>query len=511
MNSASAQALALSLAVAIRTAAYYEQDNAVMRQTTALLRSQLVENSQESAGTIMIGVHSHCVFVGPQRIRSTVSTYPRFAYLIELYSSWGIDGLTFFDGLTDAELMNLLTILARDKERTAEHLSERLDQAGVMNVEVNLVGGEATRPSVIAPVEAYAACIQMGQEFIDPTAETPEASIRQLRHVTQVAVDQILEAPQSLIALTTIKDFEQYLIYHSTNVAILSVVLGQRLGLSKSRLGELCLAGILHDIGKLVVRPEVLDKAGPLDAAEWVEMRRHPSLAARSLLDQPRLTPAGMRSVVVAFEHHLHYDMSGYPRTRLKTSVSLFGNIVSLVDVYDAMTTARGYRRSNVTPYEALNFLIEKSGSLFDPMLVKLFAEVMGLYPPGTVVELTTGELAVVSEPPATGTPLDRPRVRVMEGGEPDAILDLSEESDGVFTRDVKHVINPGNKGAVPAVQAALFSWRKTDEAGPTGSPVEDQPPLAAPLATPPSTSAPPPSPTPTPPAHPPGVDITID
>ena len=274
--------------------------------------------------------------------------------------------------------------------------------------------------------------------------------------MTQIAVDQIIDAPHSLIALTTIKDYEHYLIYHSTNVAILSVVLGQRLGLSKSRLGELCLAGFLHDAGKLVVRQEVLNKAGPLDAAEWVEMRRHPGLAARSLLDQPRLTAAGMRSVVVAYEHHLHYDMSGYPRTRLKTSVSLFGNIVSLADVYDAMTTARGYRRHNTTPYEALNFLIEKSGSLFDPMLVKLFAEVMGLYPPGTVVELTTGELAVVSEPPAPGTPLDRPRVRVLQGGEPDAILDLNEANDGVFTRDVKNVLNPANKGGVPAVLATL-------------------------------------------------------
>ena len=172
MNGPQAQALALSFAVAVRTAAYYEQDNAVMRQTTAFLRSQLVENSAESNGTIMIGVHSHCVFVGAQRIRSTVATYPRFAYLIELYGSWGIDGLTFFDGLTDTELMNVLTILARDKEQTAEHLNEQLDQAGVTNVQVNLVGGDAARPSVIAPVEAYAACIQMGQEFIDPR-QTP--------------------------------------------------------------------------------------------------------------------------------------------------------------------------------------------------------------------------------------------------------------------------------------------------------------------------------------------------
>ena len=478
MSDGNPQALALSFAVAIRTAAYYEPDNAVMQQTTALLRSLLAEFSDEG-GTVMIGVHSHCVFVGSKRIRSTVSTYARFAYLIELYGSWSIDGLTFFEGLSDAELMAVLVILARDKNRGPDRLSERLYEAGITYVQVDLVGGEGTRPAVIAPVEAYAACIQMGEELTGGTDARQAANVRQLRHVTQAAVDQILQDAHSLVALTTIKDFDRYLIHHSTNVAILSVVLGQRLGLSKSRLGELCLAGFLHDSGKLIVRADVLNKRGPLDPSEWVEMRRHPGLAAHSLLDQPRLTPADMRAVVVAFEHHLHYDMSGYPRTMLKTTVSLFGNIVSIADVYDAMTTARPYRSNNFTPYEALDFIIGKSGSLFDPMLVKLFVEIMGRYPAGTMVELTTGEIGVVSEPPNVGMSFDRPRVRVITGGEPDSVLDLCEQADNAFIRDVKHVLNPGNKGEIPAVPAGLFGGHVANAAGPGSAVSETERPTA--------------------------------
>ena len=456
MNAKDAQALALAFAVAVRTAAYYERDNAVMQQTTTLLRSLLAECSEEN-GSIMIGVHSHCVFVGTVRIRSTVSTYPRFAYLIDLYDSWEIDGLTFFSGLSEAELMTLLTILARDKDRGLDQLTGRLQDAGVTSVEVDLVGGGGTRPAVIAPVEAYAACIQMSEQLAEGAAEEEATNVRQLRHVTQAAVDQILNDPPSLVALTTIRDFDHYLIYHSTNVAILSVVLGQRLGLSKSRLGELCLAAFLHDSGKLAVQPGVLHKPGVLDAHEWTEMRRHPSLAASALLGDTKLTSSSMRAVVVAFEHHLHYDMSGYPKTKLKHSVSLFGNIVSIADVYDAMTTSRAYRSRNFTPHETIGFIVKKAGTLFDPMLVKLFVEIMGLYPDGTVVELTTGEIAVVCEPPAVGLPLDRPKVRVLHGGEVGAVLDLNHREGGAYVSGVKYVVNPSGKGMLPAVAADLF------------------------------------------------------
>jgi hypothetical protein len=146
--------------------------------------------------------------------------------------------------------------------------------------------------------------------------------------------------------------------------------------------------------------------------------------------------------------------------------VTLFGNIVSIADVYDAMTTARVYRSRNFTPYETVGFILNKSGSLFEPMLVKLFVEIMGLYPDGTVVELTTGEIAVVYEPPAVGLPLDRPKVRVIFGGESNAVLDLNQQKDGVYTRSVKDVLNPANKGQLPAILADLF-----DQAAVRGAP----------------------------------------
>jgi HD-GYP domain-containing protein (c-di-GMP phosphodiesterase class II) len=450
------QALALALAVAIRTGSYYESDNAVMRQACSLLASLLAEQSA-SEGSVTIGVHSHCVFVGRARVRATVSTYGRFADLIQLFESWNISTLTLSDELTEEELMQVVLILAREHHAESASLAEIFASRGLDCVQVDTMAGGG-KPQAIAQVEAYAAAMELSDEMRENAEDEKSTNVRRLRRVTQAVVDQILRDPQSLVALTTIKDFDRFLICHSIDVAVLAVVLGQRLGMSKSKLGELCLAAFLHDAGKLGLPRALLDKPGVLDPEEWEEMRRHPILAARSLLGTRRLTTAGMKSVVVAFEHHLNYDMSGYPPTEIKDGVTLFGNIVGICDRYDALTSPRVYRPRNFTPHEALVHVIDGAKRrLFDPVLVKLFVEIMGLYPPGTLLELTSGELAVACAAPAIGRPLDRPKVRVVTGGERGSTIDLDESTGGNFLRSVKTVVNPANKGQVPAVDPALL------------------------------------------------------
>jgi hypothetical protein len=162
--------------------------------------------------------------------------------------------------------------------------------------------------------------------------------------------------------------------------------------------------------------------------------------------------------VVVAFEHHLNYDLSGYPPTQIKKSLSLFGGIVSVADRFDALTTARVYRKVNLTPPEAVVHVVQGSGTDFDPVLVKLFVEVMGLYPVGTVVVLGSGEAGVVCRPPAVGAPLDRPQVRVIVGGEPGLVVDLQERVRSRYKRTILGVLNPSNKGQIPAVDPAVLS-----------------------------------------------------
>jgi HD-GYP domain-containing protein (c-di-GMP phosphodiesterase class II) len=460
-NSARSQQLALALASAIRTAAYYDGRNSVMQQACSTLMSLLTEASEEE-GSVSVGVLSHCLFVDKVRVPTSVSTYERFTFLMQLFDEWRVRTLTFLQGLNEDELMRALALVSRARPTETADLESMLRAGDVELVEVEAIPEEEETGSgpgsmQISPILAYSAAMRLGGELSKMSGSLEPGTVRRVRHVTQAIVDEILRDPAAVLALTTIKDLDDYLILHSTNVAVLSTLLGRRLGLGKARLGELCLAGFLHDAGKLGVDSDVLQKPGSLDAEEWKEIRRHPLLAAYALLGRQRLTSSNMRAVVVAFEHHLNYDLSGYPSTELKKSLSLYGSIVSIADRFDALTTARVYRKVNLTPSEAVMHVVENSGTHFDPVLVKLFVQVMGLYPPGTVVVLNEGEAGVVCAPPSVGAPLDRPHVRLLVGKEPGIVRDLTERVDGEYARSVLAVLNPSNKGQIPAIDPAIL------------------------------------------------------
>jgi HD-GYP domain-containing protein (c-di-GMP phosphodiesterase class II) len=452
------QQLTTALSSAVRTAGYYDAGNAVMQKASSDLMALLLE-AHEEIGSVGFSVHSHCVFVDKVRVSTSVSTYGRFTSLMQLFEEWRINTLAFAPGVTDDELTQVLTLLARTRPTGTEDLGDILRSRQLSKVHAESVEpGTGREAQAIAPLLVYAAAMHLGVNLNETTGFIDPGTVRRARHVTQCVVDEILRDPSSLLTLTTIKDFDRYLILHSTNVAVLSTILGQRLGLDKPMLGELCLAGFLHDAGKLGVDPDVLNKPGALDPKEWAAMQRHPIMAANALLGGQRLTPSIMRSVVVAFEHHLNYDFTGYPPARIKTSLSLFGGIVSIADRFDALTTARVYRKVNLTPPEAVVIIVQGIGTHFDPVLVKLFVEVMGLYPTGTVVVLGSGEAGVVCRPPAVGTPLDRPHVRVIVGGEAGTVVDLQERVRGRYKRSIIGVLNPSNKGQIPAVDPAILT-----------------------------------------------------
>jgi hypothetical protein len=452
------QQLATAFSAAVRTAGYYDASNSVLMQASGELLALLSETSGE-AGAVSFSVQSHCVFVNKLRIPAGVSTYGRFANLMQLFDEWRINTLTIDAGISEGELQETLMLLSRTRPSETEYLSDLLGarQLGKVHAE-SIEPGARHEFRSVTPLLAYSAAMHLGIQLNESTGVISPDTIRRARHVTQNVVDEILRDPTSLLALTTIKDFDRYLILHCTNVAVLSTILGQRLGLDKAMLGELCLAGFLHDAGKMGVDPDVLNKPGALNSKEWESMRLHPVMAANALLGGHRLTSSIMRSVVVAFEHHLNFDLSGYPPVRIKDSMSLFGGIVAIADCFDALTTARVYRKVNLTPPEAVVIIVQGLGQQYDSMLVKLFVEVMGLYPTGTVVVLGTGEAGVVCRPPALGTPLDRPQVRVIVGGEVGTVVDLQEQVRGRYKRSIIGVLNPSNKGQIPAVDPSILS-----------------------------------------------------
>jgi putative nucleotidyltransferase with HDIG domain len=219
----------------------------------------------------------------------------------------------------------------------------------------------------------------------------------------------------ALLALTTLKNYDNYTFTHMVNVSILTMGQARGLGIEGPLLREFGLAALMHDIGKVKTPLEVLNKPDKLTDDEFTIMKRHVVDGAeilRKTPDIPALAP------VVAFEHHLRMDGSGYPHGVTRASLNVGTMLCSIADVYDAMRSQRNYQRAFPTD-RILEVLKRNDGQQFDQHLVRRFVQLIGIYPAGNLVRLNTGEVAVVTKVHA----LDpyRPQVRVLidRGGRP--------------------------------------------------------------------------------------------
>jgi HD-GYP domain-containing protein (c-di-GMP phosphodiesterase class II) len=183
-----------------------------------------------------------------------------------------------------------------------------------------------------------------------------------LRVFTSALLEQITQIPDLALRLASIKSYDEYTLYHSVNVAVISIGLGLVLGLPQPLLREIGMAGMLHDVGKIAVPLEVLRKPGPLNEEEWQMMRQHPLFGAEIL---SRLAVANRLPMVVAFEHHMRFDRQGYPVLRESWTQHPVSRLVCVADVFDAMTSRRAYKNA-IPSRNVCSYVREQSGLIFD-------------------------------------------------------------------------------------------------------------------------------------------------
>jgi HD-GYP domain-containing protein (c-di-GMP phosphodiesterase class II) len=211
-----------------------------------------------------------------------------------------------------------------------------------------------------------------------------------------------------MLHMTSLKSHSEYTFYHSANVAILSVSLGSTITRDKHFLSSLGSGALMHDIGKLQVGTEIVDKPGRLTPEEWEHMRQHPLLGAQMASKMPGIDSS---VIVPILEHHMGWDGSGYPSRTPRRKQHLMSRIVAVADSYDAMTSKRSYSTARAQDV-AMRLVVESAGVTLDPSLVKLFVRMIGAYPPRSVVLLSDGRVGIVVEP-STADPF-RPVVRVL-------------------------------------------------------------------------------------------------
>ena len=241
--------------------------------------------------------------------------------------------------------------------------------------------------------ESYAEAREAIQEVMWEAKFGKSLNVAGVRKIINKMMKSALRNPDALTCFALIRKKDEYTAMHSLRTAILSLVFGRQLGLAPEELELLGLGALLCDVGKMKIPSEILNKPAALTADEMLMVKGHVTWGAE-ILGKANQIPAAV--IEVAHRHHERYDGSGYIDRLQGEDIGLFSLITGIVDYYDAVTSDRVYR-TGISSYAALQKMYEWRGSLFQPQLVEKFIQCLGIYPVGSVVELNTGEIAVVA------------------------------------------------------------------------------------------------------------------
>jgi HD-GYP domain-containing protein (c-di-GMP phosphodiesterase class II) len=238
-------------------------------------------------------------------------------------------------------------------------------------------------------------------------------------------VASILQSPDAFLWLIQLKNRDEYTAQHSLNVRVLSIVLGRHINLSNASLQNVGLCGLMHDMGKMLIPDQILNKPGKLDADEMEIMRTHTTQGYELLRSSDNMYPGAIKTALM---HHEMLNGKGYPNRLNHRDIPLFARIVTIADIYDAMTSDRVYQKGR-THLEATSILADMSGDNLEERLVTKFIESMGIYPPGCIVMLTNGAIAIVVE---INEPVRlRPKIIILldaqKQPQPELVINLAE------------------------------------------------------------------------------------
>jgi len=269
---------------------------------------------------------------------------------------------------------------------------------------------------------------------------------KQAKSLVADLTENIVRSRNAMIWLTHLKNRDEYTALHCINVCILSISFGTCLNLSKTELNELGLGSLLHDLGKMRIPLEVLNKPGKLTEDEFSKMKLHPVLGYEMLSHSEDIPPTSLNIIKY---HHERKHGNGYPDGLCEEDIPLLTQIAAIVDVYDAITSDRCYHDS-MTPYDALNKMYHWAKTDFNLELIEKFIKCLGIYPIGSLVSLSTNEVAVVI------SVNEKARLR------PIVLLIQDRERNYYNTRQLMNLANPHWSEGIGARGLTRSKFRKS-------------------------------------------------
>ena len=388
----------------LRAAQLYSHDHPIVTRNIEAL-SAAMQLLLALEPTVVIGVVGDEIVVDDRPLPRAEA----LSGLVRRLKDIGVERVTIDRGVSAAELAVFIKAVGV-LERAAEGESPSFPSLTHIRVGRIVVGErvDAGAADMASFRRMYGDAVSVAETIWESarTEQQPDATMAQA--MIEGLAQAVSQNRTALLALTTLKNYDNYTFTHMVNVSILTMGQARSLGIDGPLLREIGLAALMHDIGKVKTPLEVLNKPDKLTEREFAIMQRHTVDGAeilRGTPDIPTLAP------VVAFEHHLRLDGTGYPRAAVRTSLNLGTMLCSIADVYDAMRSQRKYQQAYPTD-RILEVLRKNDGQQFDQNLVRRFAQLVGVYPVGNLVRLDTGEIAVVTAIHAPDS--RRPRVKVI-------------------------------------------------------------------------------------------------
>ena len=365
----------------------------------------------------------------------------RLKYLAKDLSSKDVEKIIFRYGVSKDELAKFMNALIKRKDET-EDFTEYFSRMGLENIAIGKIGvsGDSTvATGAYKEVDAYSYSLESVSGSFKKIFKGDTIDVSNAKKAMKSILEMLLKGDWGLMMLTSVKRHDLFTFTHSLNVSALAMVFASELLFSRDNVMDVGIAGLFHDIGKIAISQKVIEKPGFLTDKEMMSVKSHTILGAEILLQQ--VDYIGILPVIVAFEHHLRYDLKGYPKLHYSRRPHFVSLIVSLCDCYDALRSRRSYKR-DYPPRMIYEIMLKEKGRMFEPSLFDRFFGFLGVYPISTIVQMNTGWVGIVRK--QNKGDIFSPKVEIVyPAKEKGTMVDLKEET----SLEIKTSLNPFSSG----------------------------------------------------------------
>jgi HD-GYP domain-containing protein (c-di-GMP phosphodiesterase class II) len=395
----------VDLARAMKNVSFYEAAHPAVQNVLLEVRGDLDRLLEGRAELVLKLVDGYLVV----NDIPMMSQHASIGNLIGACHRRDVNGIVFQRGVALKDVEHLVELLAAEPGDVdaAGGMAAELSARGVRRISIERLrstGGKDWR-------WAHSAALDVMRGAATDVRRSQPLDVGSIKWSLHEIVDNVLGERSIVYGLGSMKGMDEYTFIHALHLCILAVELGRQLGLNREQLEEIGVCALLHDVGKIFVPLEILRKPGPLDNEEFAIMSLHPVRGAAVLAPEPGLTEA---AALVAFEHHMHMDYSGYPKLRRARPLHMYSLMASITDVYDALTTSRPYRPA-MPPHRAVALIKEQYEKRMEPLLLRQFLAMLGPYPWGSLLRLDEKRFALVVRPNAAEP--ENPLARVIDTG----------------------------------------------------------------------------------------------